>query len=439
MSTEAVSIAREGAVAPVSAVERVQTLDVLRGISLFGILMVNILDYAPAPQSVADRLTVQVIDVVAEGSFYPLFSLLFGVGFAVFLDRAAARGSNGVMLYLRRLAGLLLIAMLQIILLEDRNILVRYAFLGVPLLLFWRASTRVCLGAAILCFGLAVARAPISRALADGATRDPVVAVSPREIGVADQTPRQAREAELQRVAGTHSFLSFAAFRARWQVPAQLSRSINLRRNPTLFHILGMFLLGVSAWRSGLFSRPSEYRRLLIHALMWGGLFGVAGNLAVSLGSDGGPVAPLAGWPGLIATVALLANTALTFCYIAAIVLLLSTAGDAWRRRVMPFALIGRMGLTNYLWQSVAMSLLFLPYGLRLRGTYATWVYPLIGVIIFLSHLPLTAVWLRRYRFGPVEWLWRGATYGRLPPLRLTPETSTASAPAGQSTAYCER
>ena len=109
MSTATTRSDRQGVLAPVSPIERVLALDVLRGVALFGILVVNILDYAPTPRSAADHVTTQLINVVADGSFYPLFSLLFGVGFAVFLERAAARATNGVMLYLRRLVALLVI------------------------------------------------------------------------------------------------------------------------------------------------------------------------------------------------------------------------------------------------------------------------------------------------------------------------------------------
>ena len=153
-----IASAREVGFAPVAPEERVQSLDVLRGLALFGILIVNILVYAPKPSSAADWVTAKVISIAAEGSFYPLFSLLFGVGFAVFLDRAASRGANGVVLYVRRVIALLAIAVLQFILLDEQNILVRYAFLALPLLFFWRASARVCFAAALICIALVVAR-----------------------------------------------------------------------------------------------------------------------------------------------------------------------------------------------------------------------------------------------------------------------------------------
>ena len=157
---------------------------------------------------------------------------------------------------------------------------------------------------------------------------------------------------------------------------------------------------------------PAANRRLIKQVMIWGCVLGIPGNLAISLGPDGNPVGLLSRWPTVTTAITFVANTALTLTYVSVVVLLLSAASGTWRRRLAPLALIGRMALTNYLWQSVAMSLLFLPYGLRLEGSFRLLAYPLIAAGIFLSHLPLSAWWLARYRFGPVEWLWRMATYG---------------------------
>ena len=414
-----IASAGEARFAPVGPEERVKSLDVLRGFALLGILLVNILAYAPKPLSAADWLTSKVISIAATGSFYPLFSLLFGVGFAVFLDRAASRGANGVVLYVRRLIALLAIAVSQIILLEDQNILVRYAFLGLPLLLFWRASARVCFVAALIFFALDVARSPANRALFEREIRDPAQAADARQQRAANQTRVWAQRAEWQRVKATRSFLEAAAFRMRWQVPTHLKWSTNLRRNPTLFHILAMFLLGAAAWRSRFFVEPHKYRPLMIHLAGWGLIVGLGGNLALNMGSRGDSISFFASRPITTIVVTLVADTALMFSYASAVMLLWSFGGNVWRRRLAPLAWIGRMGLTNYLWQSVAMALLFLPYGLALDRKLPFWSYPLIAVAIFLSHIPLSVWWLARYRFGPVEWLWRAATYGRLEPMRL--------------------
>jgi uncharacterized protein len=424
--------AREVGFAPIATEERVQSLDVLRGLALLGILVVNILVYAPKPASATDWVAAKIIRIFAEGSFFPLFSLLFGVGFAVFLERAASRGAKGVVLYLRRLTALLAIAVLQIILLDEQNILLRYAFLGLPLLLFWRAPPRVCFAAALICLALAVARSPVNQQLLEREMRDPALAADVRQQRAAGQANVWARRAEWERVKATRSFLEAAEFRTRWEVPNQLAWSTNLHRNPTLFHILAMFLLGVAAWRWRVFVEPRGYRRLMIHLVGWGLVAGLAGNLALNAGPRGDSISLFASRPIITIIVTLLADTALALGYASAVLLLWHSGESVWRRRLAPLAGIGRMGLTNYLWQSVAMSLLFLPYGFGLAGKLPFWAYPLIAVPIFLSHIPLSAWWLARYRFGPVEWLWRAATYARVEPLRLRRSASPASAWPGQ-------
>lgn len=144
--------------------------------------------------------------------------------------------------------------------------------------------------------------------------------------------------------------------------------------------------------------------------------------LLMLLGPDGGPVPWLASRPVATTAVRYLGNTLLALAYFAGVFLAVSAAGEVWRRRLAPLAAIGRMGLTNYLWQSVVMSLLFLPYGLGLAGRLPLWVYPLVGVGIFLTHVPLSVWWLARFRFGPAEWLWRTVTYWRAQPVRLPSE-----------------
>jgi uncharacterized protein len=417
-------------VAPISLTERVLALDVLRGFALFGILVVNILDYAPRATTAVERTLGHGIAVFADGTFYPLFALLFGVGFAVFMDRAAARGRSGVFLYARRVLALLVIAVLQIVLLEDRNILIRYSFLALPLLFFWRASARVSFGAALAVFAIALGREPVQRALVERTMRDPVAGARLEHKRAGMLAQAKAQRAEFERVAATRSFGEFVSYRARWVVPNGIRWSTDLRRNFSLMHILAMFLLGAAAWRAEVFVQTARHRRRLGHVFVWGAIAGLAGNLAVVLGPSIGPIAPLAESPLLTTAITFAGNSSLTLAYVAGILLLLTQEREVWRRRLAPLAVIGRMGLTNYLWQSVAMSVLFLPYGFGLNGALPFWVYPVIGALIFASHIPMSYWWLARHRFGPVEWIWRLATYGRLRPLRQSAKGAVVSAQA---------
>jgi uncharacterized protein len=407
-------------VAPVSARERVRSLDVLRGFALFGILVVNILNYAPRPQSFADQVTSMAVNVLAEGSFYPLFSLLFGVGFAVFLSRATGRDGGGVGLYLRRVIGLFLIAVFQIVFLEDRNILLRYAFLAIPLLFFWRAGARTCLIAAVIVLGLAIGRGAIHRSVLAWEMADPARAEAVQRQQMASQANVKQRQAAQREAAASGRFIDYAAFRATWRVGSQIVFSTDLRRNPTLPLILSMFLLGAAMWRAEVFSQPERYRRFFIQCAVVGGVAGIGGNVFLVSGPEGDGPTWMATWFTAIAAINMLSNVALMLAYVGCVMLLF----EFGRRTSTPLAVIGRMGLTNYLCQSVAMSALFLPYGAALDGKLPYWSMPVVALVIFAPCWPFSAWWLSRFQFGPAEWLWRCFTYGRLQPMRTLPAQS---------------
>jgi uncharacterized protein len=116
----------------------------------------------------------------------------------------------------------------------------------------------------------------------------------------------------------------------------------------------------------------------------------------------------------------------LCIAYVGLIALLFQR--ERFRRLVQPFAIVGRMPLTNYLAQSVLATTLFYSYGFGLFGKVGPALGLLITAAIFIVQVVYSSFWVARFRFGPLEWLWRGATYGKLPPLRAKPKP--ASAPA---------
>src|SRR5262245_38694570 len=137
--------------APVTGAERVDVLDVMRGIAVFGILLVNVdsfigYGFAPPDDAVAgarfNDLAAFFVEFLVQGKFYCLFSFLFGVGFSVFVQRAAARGHDAVRLFKRRLTGLLLIGLMHACLIWYGDILTNYAVIGFGLIPFLRRDDR---------------------------------------------------------------------------------------------------------------------------------------------------------------------------------------------------------------------------------------------------------------------------------------------------------
>jgi uncharacterized protein len=183
---------------------------------------------------------------------------------------------------------------------------------------------------------------------------------------------------------------------------------IGLFSMPTIF---AMFLLGLWAGRRGIFNDLAAARPVFKSAALWGLLIGGACSFAAVLGHDrsGGTL-----WVDFVSdAVQLLAAPVLTCGYVAAVALLM-TAGS-WASRAGPLASVGRMALTNYLSQSLICTTLFYGYGLGLYGQIGLAQGLGLACIIYTAQVVWSTWWMRRFSYGPVEWVWRALTYGRRP------------------------
>jgi uncharacterized protein len=179
---------------------------------------------------------------------------------------------------------------------------------------------------------------------------------------------------------------------------------------------LAMFLLGLWSGRRRLLERIEERVPLLHRVLRVGLVVGVPGALIWATFRVGNGFTFDASFL-LAAAVDFATAPFLSAVYITTLVLLSRT--QVWRRCLAPLALVGRMSLTNYLVQSLLGAWLFTGYGLRLYGNVGTAAGLGLCIIIFAVQIPLSGWWLRRFQFGPAEWLLRSWTYARLQPLRL--------------------
>jgi uncharacterized protein len=400
--------------APVGSGERIPALDILRGFALFGILLVNFC--GAGATGVPDRVANFFLMFFVSGKFYPLYSFLFGLGFGVMLLRAQARGTSVVPLYLRRLLILAAIGAVHYVLLWEGDILRFYAVLGVLLLLFRNSSPRTLLVAAFA--ALLVANFWSEYSLAN---RPPLQRTDPQTQYAADLgrvATMEARRDVYQAIAwaktdGTYADLATA--RARSLV-VDLPEFFSL----WMMQIFGMFLLGLYAARRRLFDDVSRHRRLAAGVLVVGGGLGLAGNFllyaAPELAARGLDIVPAlrerfaeALWN--------FSGPMLTLAYVAGMALLCGSPRVI--RRLAVLAPVGRMGLTNYLMQSVVGTSLYYGYTFNLYGK----VGPALGIglstLIFACQIPISHWWMARYRFGPAEWLWRSLTYMRPQPMRL--------------------
>lgn len=406
--------------APVAAPERIAEMDVLRGFALLGILLMNAEFFFRPMQGIylgldrsltgADAVAAWLVMTLVQGKFYTLFSMLFGMGFALQLERAAARGAEFGGVYTRRLVALAVFGLVHGLLIWAGDILLPYALVGFTLLLFrrtpverlprWAAGlmlTPVLLMGLFVGMGSLAASNPVARKQIERAQVE-------NERQVLD---RAARATEVYS-GGTH------AERTRQRVD-DVVQQIQFLPFFSLT-LLGFFLLGAWFVRSGTMTRPADHlprwRRMRAIGL---GVGVPLATLAMLLGYGDG-LLRLSGRVYLASTVMAVAALLLSFGYLAGVVLLVQRS--EWRSRLAPLAAAGRMALTNYILQSVVMTAIAYSWGLGLFGRVPRAAQIPLALTVWGGNLAFSVWWLGRFRFGPLEWLWRSITYRQPQPLR---------------------
>lgn len=393
---------------PITSTERIEILDVLRGLAVCGILVGNVQwfsGYGMMPPSVAsaalyDQVTHFLVHFFVEGKFYSIFSFLFGFGFAMQMARAGERGDAGASLFKRRLFWLLVIGLLHAWLLWAGDILSIYAVMGFVLLLFKKKSNE-----SLLKWSFWLLVVPI---ITYALLYIAFVAFAPPDAAAQIGTMQlDGWNSNVQAITGG-SYLDIVTGYNRQYV---IGRYMGLIFNMRLPKILAMFLLGLYAYRIGVFHDPSEHKPLIRRVLVWGLLLGLVGNLAMAFlsGGEGSFPPSLAGIAGVTGYAFGVPALALG---IAALVLTLWQA-QPWQRVLAVFAPVGRMALTNYLIQTVICVLVFYGYGLGLFGQFGALKATLFALVVFVMQILLSATWLKFFRYGPMEWIWRQLTYRR--------------------------
>jgi uncharacterized protein len=379
-----------------------------------GVLVVNMAPFKGS--SFGSLRDAGILDITAswliafgfQTKFYVLFSFLFGYGLSVQMDRATARNAPFVARFLRRLLFLLLLGLLHALLLFTGDILVTYALLGMILLLLRNAPDTLLLRAAI---GL-VAGTVLLVVLAGVV----LGVVSSRANGTPDASAALAQSAAAYR----GSPLAVIGERVR-EYPGTLAFAL-FGQGPTA---LAMFLVGLWAGRRRMLELVDTYVPLLRRVLAVGLLVGVPGALLWGTFRvvNGFTFDARFLWA---AAVDFATAPFLSAAYAATLILVYRTA--TWQRCLAPFAIVGRMSLSNYLFQSLVAAFVFTGYGLAWYGQIGAAQGLLLSVLIFAVQLPLSAWWLQHFQFGPVEWLLRSWTYGYLQPLRIRRKTGRETA-----------
>jgi len=398
---------------PLDPSERLVTLDILRGLALFFMILVHFHQFMRIETGGLEDLIGWVVWVGIEQKAWGTFAFLFGVGFAVLLRRLEARGVAPGPVFLRRLAVLALFGIAAQVFFGF-TILFAYATMGVWLLVVRRWSTRALLVAAAVasCLVPVYVEARALYALWTGGT----FAMSADAVHVM-QLWRAAREA-----AKHPDYL--AAVAARWAHFAASMRPMWRTFIPD--SNLTLFILGLVAVRHRVFEEPGRHVRLMVGWMTFGALSWATSWLLLQRIPDLGNAQ--ATWP-LQFGLGLLQDQWLCFTYVGAVVLLLAYR-PAWTARLAIFAQAGRMAFTNYFLQVIVIDMLASGYGLGLKVRPVFYLPATLA--LFGAEAALSRGWLARFRFGPLEWVWRMATYARWQPLRLHADSPRAGLAMGE-------
>lgn len=395
--------------------DRLHLMDALRGFALLGILLMNIeffnrsvhdfmsgIDTSPG----ASGSAAWIIYVFVQGKFWVLFSLLFGMGFALMQDRLEGSGRPFGRLYFRRTLALMAFGLLHIVLLWPGDILFAYSITALILMAFLQVrGVAVLITGLGLYFGVSALWALLGWAM--GFMPEEAKAEMATEMVKGIELGQQS-----DRIYGSGGFIEISLHRAS-EYFVVMFQTVLMFQVPMA---LGVFLLGAWLLRSGRIQNAGAHLRFWLLTLVLGtlvGAFFIRASLGVGVSFDlktGMGDALLAA--GLMA----LGSLPLSMAYLSAFVLAFESGLGA--RVLGLLAPAGRMALTHYLLQSLVCGLLFYGYGLGWYGEVDRWGQVQIALLIFAAQVALSPLWLRHFRYGPLEWFWRGLTYGHLPALR---------------------
>jgi len=425
-SVEALDAGTGGAAvaAPVAAGERIGTLDFIRGLAVMGILAANIVAFGqpfeaymyPAafisdPGDPGGWMWIAQF-ILVDGKMRGLFTLLFGAGLYLFMERAWASGA-GAKLQAWRLVLLILFGMVHFYFIWAGDILFYYGLFGLIALacIRWPVKRQFAVGLAGYLFGVLLYAVTMSMPylIADTSFGESAPSLAEAREGLIKGIDATLARGEVPNAAiasGDYAALVTHRITEQWNEPI---------RNALLFgfETLPLMLLGMALYRMGFFSGgfdPAKMRLWGWLGVIGGGLAHLAAGLAVKAAgfSYYATLAAFVGWTPLPRLAMVLGLAALLVVY--------APQATGWLGDRVRAA--GRAAFTNYLGTSVVMMVVFHGWGLGLFGDLNRPQLYIVVVCAWVVMLAWSKPWLDRFRYGPLEWLWRCLTYRRVFALR---------------------
>lgn len=388
----------KGKASPLRESERLDWIDAARGLAILGIFMVNVPafnapyflyggagEFWPSPLS----HTVQnIVDIFFQASFYTLFSFMFGFGIQMMKDRLVEKEIPYQPVIFRRLLVLAGFGLIHAFLIWHGDILLSYGVLGLVLLAFFKVSLNTLLGWA---YGmLAFLVLPLTLALF--LARDQI------QGGVNRPAIREA----IQNY-GNGSFITI------WQQNLNDWMYANQWGNiPFLaLSLIPMFLFGMYVCRRHWLHEPAQHMHSIKKVWIMTGVLFLIFKAGPHLYDN-------PEWFQLAQDS--IGGSASAIFYVLSITLLFRTN---WGSRIIhPLTWVGRMSLSNYILQSIISFWLFYSIGFGFYGEIPPIGSVIIVVVVYTMQIFVSKAWLKKYRYGPLEWLWRTLTYGKKQPLK---------------------
>lgn len=399
---------------PIDGKDRLTHIDSLRGFALFGILIVNMLAFQygtvgykfflPELPS-QDQPVNTFIELFFQGSFYPVFSILFGFGAVIMYERSAAKHRSFNTLYFRRLLLLLLIGLLHMYFIWDGDVLVTYAISGFLFMLFIKRKKTTLLTWFILLTILTHSLGFLPEDETDNALSIDFLPFAELEQEVFSNGTYM--DVVTHRFTNNpYEIIDFGPDMDPLEQEFLASVMSASAFIVMVIQVLILFILGGLFAKSKWLHNVQGHRQTLITLTVIMLIGGLAIKGWMVMGDN--PSVEYFGY--------FIGSPMVGVGYIGAFVLIYSKFSSA--SLFNGLGAVGRMALTNYLLQSIIMTTLFYGYGIGLFGKLGTLIGTFLALVVFILQILWSKWWLKRYQFGPMEYVWRMGTYFKLPTMK---------------------
>ncbi len=390
--------------------QRISSIDALRGFSLIGIVLLHCMEhfdltsYPEYTSELMQKIDTVVYDVIrffVQGKSYAIFSMLFGLSFFIQMDNQADKGVDFRLRFLWRMALLFVLGYVNGLMYMGEFFVV-YAVLGCVMVLLWRVPTKILLAVALILFLQIPEWVSLVKML---------MGVAPNERSEMAKY-MGSLYVECADVFSNQGFWDMIRFNL-WK--GQLAKCLWVIAVARYLQLIGLFIIGMLIGRKGIYRSEENMVKWSKKALPWAlGVFALFYGASLLL-----PALGLEGFALGRARMLLrnYANLGQMIFYVSGLTLLYYKS-KGWRGVLDKLAPVGRMSVTNYMVQSALGVIVFYGFGLNMAMTATFAECAVAGVVICVAQIIFSNWWMKRYYYGPVEWLWRTATWMKRVPLK---------------------